>query len=676
MSRPQRAVMPLSSRALDRMKLAFLLAVAGQVPHLPIWTTIMAFLLLAWRHYLDRRRRRPLPPPGVRLALALGACVVVYLQFGFFMGRDPGVSALVVLAAVKLLEVRQSRDFHLMGYLCYFLTAALFLFTQELPALLFGVVQLLAVNAAFLQLYAGRSGSLRPLRGASGMLLASVPVAVVLFILFPRYPGPLWGLGGAAGESGVSGFSDTLQPGSVARMVESQRAVMRMKVAEAELPPPRQRYFRGLVLWLTDGRTWYPGRIGENIAGSTRRGRDGVKQEIMLEPHGQRWLFALDYPVRVPPGSLVSPGNVFRYHRRVERPIRYRVDSRIGGIIPEPDLHPYLRRMALQLPREVNPGLRTLVEPWLREGTDARALAERVLEFFRSAGFTYSLQPGNLDPRDPVGDFLLNTRRGFCGHYAAGFALLMRLGEVPCRIVAGYQGGETNPVDGQLVVRDADAHAWTEIWLDGRGWLRVDPTAAVVPERLEYGGRLNASLDEMAAGTAEDRSSVLRRAMTEGGLARAWRWIRDYWDVARNYWQTWVVRYDRYQQRSLLSRLGVRGIQRAGKLALVMLFVVFTWRLTRWLFRLPAQRRRDPLEKSWRLLEARLSRGGMNVESWQGPLDISRQARRRFPNQADAIDQVIQTYIRLRYGVSFAAGVEKSLLRRVRKLRIPRRWKA
>lgn len=674
MSGPQRAVMPLSSQALDRMKLAFLLAVAGQVPHLPFWPTAMAFVLLAWRHYLDRRRR-PLPSPGVRLVLALGACVVVYLQFGFFMGRDPGVSALVVLAAVKLLEVRQSRDFHLMGYLCYFLTAALFLFTQELPALLFGVLQLLTVNAAFLQLYAGRSRSIRPLRGASGLLLASIPVAVVLFVLFPRFPGPLWGLGGVGGEFGVSGFSDTLQPGSVARMVESQRAVLRMKVAEAELPPPPQRYFRGLVLWLTDGRTWYPGRIRESITGSRRSARGGIDQEIMLEPHGQRWLFALDYPVRVPPGSLVGPGNVFRYHRRVERPIRYRVDSRIGGMIPESDLHPLMRRMALQLPREINPGLRDLVEQWLERDTDARSLAERILEFFRSAGFTYSLEPGNLDPRDPVGDFLLHTRRGFCGHYAAGFALLMRMAGVPCRIVAGYQGGEINPVDGQLVVRDADAHAWTEIWLEGRGWLRVDPTAAVVPERLEYGGRLNASLDEMAAGSLEDRSSVLRRAMTEGVLARAWRRIRDYWDVARNYWQTWVVRYDRYQQRSLLSRLGVRGLRRAGKLALVLLFMVFTWRLTRWLFRSPAQRRPDPLEEGWRLLESRLSRGGMSVEPWQGPLDVSRQACRRFPDQAHAIGRVIHAYIRQRYGDSPEPGAGKALLQRIRKLKIPRRSK-
>ncbi len=669
------AVMPLSPPALKRIKLAFLLAIAGHVPHLPFWPTLVALGLLAWRHYLDRHQR-PLPGSAVRLGLALAACVVVYLQFGFFMGRDPGVSALVVLAAVKLLEVRQSRDFHLMGYLCYFLTAAMFLFTQELPALMLGIAQLLAVNSAFLQLYAGSSPNMRPLRGASALLLASIPVAVVLFVLFPRFPGPLWGLGGAGGGLGESGFSETLEPGSVARMVESQRTAFRVTFRQDTLPEPRQRYFRGQVLWLTDGRTWYPGRFRERITGSPSRVAGGVEQEIVLEPHGQRWLFALDHPLRIPRGSLVSPGNIFRYHRRLERPVRYRVNSRSGGWIPEADLHPTLHRMALQLPRQIHPGLQALVAPWIESTSDARALAEQALAHFRSGGFTYTLDPGELDAKDPLADFLLNTRRGFCGHYAAGFALLMRICRVPCRIVTGYQGGTVNPVNGQLVVRDADAHAWTEIWLTGSGWLRVDPTAAVVPERLDYGGRLNASLDEMAAGTGEDRTTVLRRAMAEGPLARAWRWIRDYWDVARNYWQAWVVRYDRYQQRGLLTRLGARRLRGAGMLALVVLFMVFSWRLARWLFRFPIRGRRDPLEQGWRRLETRLNRAGIEVQPWQGPLDVSHAARRRFPDQADAIDQVFSAYMRLRYGPTPEPGQVASWLRRVSGLRFPRRSRA
>jgi len=671
MKRPATALMPLSPRALNRMKLAFLLAAAGHIPHLPFWPTLTALALLAWRHHLDRRRR-PLPGPGLRLVIALAACGGVYLQFGFFMGRDPGVSALVVLAAVKLLEVRQARDFHLMGYLCYFLTAALFLFDQGLPVLMFSVVQLLAVNAAFLQLYAGDSREARPLRGAAGLLAASIPVAVVLFVLFPRLPGPLWGLGGAGAGTGVSGFSNTLAPGSVARMVKSQRPVLRMKIRAGSLPPPQQRYFRGQVLWLTDGRIWYPGRFRERIAGSPRPGVEGILQEIMLEPHGQRWLFGLDYPVQVPAGSRLLPGNVFRYHRRVENLIRYYVRSRVGGTIGDLSLHSVLRRMGLQLPRNVSPRLREMAEEWAQPGAGAMACAARGLEFFRTGGFTYSLEPGELDPADPVADFLLQRRRGFCGHFAAGFALMMRLCGIPCRIIAGYQGGTVNPVDGQLVVRDADAHAWTEIWVEGRGWVRVDPTAAVVPERLEFGGRLNASLDAMNQQGETDRAAALRRAMAEGPFARAWRWIRDYWDVARNYWQTWVVRYDRYQQYSLFRRLGARGLRGAGLLALVAVFLLVSWHLARWLFRRPRRARPDPLERGWRLLEKRLSRGGLSVDAWRGPMDICHAARRRFPAGAAAIEPLIQTYIRLRYGLGGDPRQAREWLRRVRRMRIPR----
>jgi len=674
MSRDETALMPLSPPALKRLKLAFLLAVAGHLPHLPPWPTALALALLAWRHYLDRRKK-PLPGQGPRLAVAIAACVGVYLQFGFLMGRDPGVSALVVLAAVKLLEVRRSRDFHLMGYLCYFLTAALFLFDQGLPVLFFSLVQLVAINAAFLRLYAGSSRETRPLRGAAGLLLVSIPVAALLFILFPRLPGPLWGLGGSGGNSGVSGFTGTLEPGRVARMVESQRPVLRMKIRDGSMPPARERYFRGMVLWLTDGRIWYPGRFRERIAGSPQSGVPGVLQEITLEPHGKRWLFALDHPVQVPRGSRLVPGQVFRYHRGIERLIRYFVRSRTGGVIPENELHPDLRRMALQLPRTVDPRLKEMAEQWRATSADAGDCADKCLDFFRTGGFAYSLEPGRLDPRDPVGDFLLNRRRGFCGHYAAGFALMMRLCGVPVRIITGYQGGTVNPVDGQMVVRDSDAHAWTEIWRTGTGWVRVDPTAVVMPERLEYGGSLNASLEAINQ-SGEERSEALRRAMAEGLLARTWRWIRGYWDVARNYWQTWVIRYDRYRQFSLLRHLGARGIRGLGLLGLVILVLLVSSRLARYIFRCSRRRRPDPLERGWRMVEKRLARAGMVVEPWQGPLDICREARHRFPKQADQIQGVIQAYIRLRYGSTPRRGAAGEWLTQARKLHFPRRSQA
>ena len=666
------SAMSLTPRALGWLKAAFLLGILGLAFYLPIWPFLVSAALLAWRHFIDRSGGT-LPGTALRLLIALSACGAVYLQFGAFMGRDPGVSALVVLSAVKLLEVEKARDFHLMGYLCYFLTAAQFLFNQNLPVLLFAVMELLVVHAALLQLYAGRGEGAKPMRGAALLVMSSLPMAILLFLLFPRLPGPLWGLSGGSGGQGISGFSNTLEPGRVARMVKSEKPVFRVTFPEGMLPPPRQRYFRGLVLWLTNGRSWFQGRFREQIAGSPRRGGVGIRHEVIIEPHGRRWMFALDYAVQVPAGVRLLPGNVFLYHRRVEHLMRYRVRSLTGGVIEKVELHPLLRRMSLQLPRRVNPRLQALADTWTRNGADPLALSQKALTFFQEEGFRYSLEPGRLDSDDPIADFMLEKRLGFCGHYASAFSFMMRLCGVPARVVVGYQGGTVNPVDGRLVVRDSDAHAWSELWMEGRGWVRFDPTAAVVPERLEFGSRLNPSLEALTTGGGLDRSEALRRALDRGWVLRAWQRVVDYWEVAANYWRIWVVRYDRYQQRSFLMRLGARGLRGGSLLALMAAVVLFTWRLTRWIFRRPGVVR-DPILSTWMKFLGRLERGGMTVPAWKGPVDIGLEGERRFPERGEEIRSIVNGYVDFRYGRGEFTGARvRDWRRRVRRFRVSQR---
>lgn len=649
----------MNSAALQPASVRWLLAALGVafLPHLghlhPV-AGIACLMAGLWR-WQACRRGWPLPGKALRMALTLATLGLVYLLYGTLLGRDAGTALLALMMGLKLLEMRRPRDAGLVVALAYFLTVTLALYSQALPLLLYQVLALLLITASLLQLHHGaRPAPAGALLGrACRMLLQALPVMLVLFLLFPRLPGPLWG--GAQGSGGSGGLDDSMSPGSISALGQSDAVAFRVQF-EGGIPDNSLLYWRGPVLWYTDGRGWRATDPDRPIAVQAvptlmLRGK-AVRYHVTLEPQRRRWLYALDLPTLIPPGSHRSADLLLLSDRPLDRVTRYTTAShlhyRTGPLSPE------ARRRALQLPPHRNPRTLALGAAWAGAGGGGRAVVQQALNYFRDQPFHYTLKPPLLDGADPVDQFLFQTRRGFCEHYAAAFTVLMRAAGIPARVVTGYQGGEVNPVGHYLIVRQRDAHAWAEVWLKGEGWVRVDPTAAVAPQRIERGidSALKPELESGLTGT--------------GALAPLWRRLRYGVDALNNGWNQWVLGYGPRLQQQLLTRWGLEtGLARAlalmGGLTLALTVVAL------WLW----HRRRvfpDALETTYRRFCRKLARHGLGRRPSEGPLDFADRIRKARPDLTEA-QAISRLYATLRYGPAPRPDGLEELRRRVRRFR-------
>jgi transglutaminase-like putative cysteine protease len=310
---------------------------------------------------------------------------------------------------------------------------------------------------------------------------------------------------------------------------------------------------------------------------------------------------------------------------------------------------------ALRLPAKVNPRSRALARQLASGASSGEIVLDRVLDHLRASTLIYTLRPPLLGT-DTVDEFLFDSRRGFCEHFSSAFVFLMRAAGVPARVVTGYQGGEINPVDGSVVVRQSDAHAWAEVWLAGHGWTRVDPTALAAPLRIEAG--LAAALPQ-----GEPLPFMMRPAL-------AWlRDLRHHWDAASNTWNQWILGYNPERQRELLTRL---GFPRTDWRTLAVLLGVTTCSLMLLLFgwAVIVRKRRDPIDRAWGAFCRSLARRGAPRHPWEGPIDYGRRVASAFPADADALRDIAAIYARLRYGPSAESGAIRELARRIRRLKL------
>ncbi len=626
------------------------LVLAGHLTRLPGWVILTFVLLALWAERRARRARREPPSRWLLAAIGLALAGAVALEYGTLFGRGPGVALLAVLAGMKLVEARSARDAYLLVGLSAFLAVTVFLYSQSLAAGLYLLAVALAIVAALLALNSAPEelGAGARLRLAATLLVQAAPLMLVLFVLFPRISGPLWGLPKDAG-AGRSGLSETMSPGNITRLSLSDEVAFRV-VFDGPVPPPAQRYWRGPVLWDTDGRTWTGER--RKLRRTLPEARvEGVPVDytVTLEPHGRRWLLALDLPGLIPPGALISDAHQLVSIKPVSERRRYRMRSwpryRITRLAPEQ------RRRALALPPGAHPRARALGRRWRSELGSPAAVVERGLGWLRSEPFHYTLSPPLIEG-DVVDGFLFEARRGFCEYFAAGFAVLMRAAGIPARVVTGYQGGSLNPFGDYLVVRQRDAHAWVEVWLEGRGWVRVDPTAAVAPERIELG--IDAALPPSFAGQA-----IGLRA--GGSLLRAWQRLRFGWDGLSNAWIQWVLDYDARSQRRLLGRFGLDPrdyLRLAAVLGAALLAGLAGVAL--WVRRRP--RPADPALRLYRRFCARLARAGVARRPWEGPRAYARRAAAALPGERDRIEAITERYVALRYrGDGGTGGLRRAL---------------
>jgi transglutaminase-like putative cysteine protease len=614
------------------------LVLAPQARTLPVAISLLLLALLCWR-WLLWRKRAPLPSRailGVAAVMVLGLAAALIWQDGGGTMRDLAVALLGAFVVLKLLECHSLADATMVSQLSFYLLLTLYLSDQPFWLALYSVAIGAWVLRNWLLLHhpeaRGRL-AIWPLLGR--MALIGLPWALVLFVLFPRLEHPLWRLPESTPTS-RTGISDVMRPGSVGNLVRSQEVALRAEI-DGDAVPAGALYWRALVLWQFDGASWLPVTQRQQFtrpadpsppAGTRQAG--GVDYTVTLEPSQQRWLFTLDRGVAVSSNvnARISADGEYFLDTPVEQRIRYRASSTLGSS-PEP-LSARTRSLALSLPPG-NPRARELAARWAGSYADPVQRVQAALRLFASAPFGYTLQPPPLGS-EQVDSFLFETHRGFCEHYSSSFVFLMRAAGVPARVVAGYLGGEYNPIGRHYIVRQADAHAWAEVWLEDRGWVRVDPTSAVAPSRVEQG--LDAALGGQDSG------------VWSPGQEAAWlRNLRWAYDGLTYTWQRWILQYDRGQQERLfgewLPGISVAQLLACGLAALSLLALVPLWL---------RRRRMDPVEACYARVCRMLARQGCERGAAEGPQAFAERAAARLPHAASAIHAFTATYIGLRYG--------------------------
>ncbi|HTF98635.1 MAG TPA: DUF3488 and transglutaminase-like domain-containing protein [Cellvibrio sp.] len=546
---------------LGRDKLAWLLGMQALLIlpllfNLPVWLSLVWATAAFWRIQMFRGRWGA-PGKLAKTVLTVICIAGMYASYAGKTSTETMVGLLVCAFSLKLLEVNSARDAQLLVFIGFIISATQLLFSQTPQAAVYCLlgITLLLASWRSLHLTHHQSPGLRLKRGAA-ILLHALPVMLVLFVVIPRL-GPLWAIPNQ--QAAKTGFSDTLSPGDLGNLALDPSPAFRVSF-NGEAPASNQLYWRGLVLDTFDGRTW---KMRDAWGVRSPDKDNSIKQRvidysIVMEPHGQPWLFSLMTPLQVSnvTNSIrIAGDSLLMNHIPLAQRMRYEVRSALQREWPEPpQLTDQQRDMYTRLPNESNPQTHALAQTWLDQELSDQQIIDKALALFNRE-FTYTLQPPILGTHS-VDEFLFQSKRGFCEHFASSFSFLLRATGIPARVVVGYQGGQWNPVENYLLVSQSDAHAWTEVWIKDKGWQMIDPTASVAPNRIEQG--INSALSESERGLIGEgwKSSSLLTQLQ----------IR--WDAATYVWQVWVLNYDSEAQEGLLSRL-LGGTE--------------SWRLTLWL---------------------------------------------------------------------------------------------
>jgi protein-glutamine gamma-glutamyltransferase len=628
------AAQGVTYRELRAMAVCLGLAIAPHVASLPLWLTAVVAASIAMRLILAARGHAA-PSRPVKLGIAAAAIAILFLQLRTFNGLSAGTALLCLVAGLKFLETHTRRDVFAVALIVYFLCLAALLHSESFWLLLYliGVAWLTA--AALLRLALSTPPHSWPvdLRYVGRISAQALPVAVVLWLFFPRFDAPLWQLPAERGNA-QSGLSDSMSPGDIVDLALSDEIAFRVRFDGAP-PPVDERYWRGPVLHDTDGHTWRNVGPAAESAGPLTPEGPAYSYTLSLEPHAFNWLFALDWPDQwsVPDGHLNADETLLQ-GEPVSRPVDVSARSHTH-VSTAQALSATTRRRDTQLPSNRNPRAIALSAELRRAHPDDLALVQAVLDLFRREEFYYTLSPPPLG-ENSVDDFLFDTRRGFCGHYASAFATLMRAAGIPARIVTGYHGGTYNPYAGYWIVRQGNAHAWDEIWIAGRGWLRVDPTAAIAPARVEAG------LDGTLA--AEPLGLGIRARVP---------WITDLrlrLDALGQLWRQRFLHFNQVAQLSFIARLGIEEPD-AQKIVLVMaagLVLAFAW-LVWQLRREQRTEPGDPAVVAYRRLCRRLAAIGLARRPHEGAEGYAARIGRARPDIAAAVAALCGSYSRLRY---------------------------
>lgn len=628
----------IPNHSLSNKSLIFLLTAVGLISfpharHIPAILFGFFASLLIWR-FMGIWRKQWLPNRSVLFLLTIVAFSLLYSQHIGFIGRDAGTAFFMVTLGLKLLEIKGNREIYLVGFLAFVVAASQFLYDQSIMMAIYILSVCAVLLATMMSVVSNQSQTFESLKTSVIIIAQATPIALMIFVLFPRLEPPRWQWL-ENDHRGKSGLSNILEPGSLNDLSLSDELVFRVSFI-GEPPPASQRYWRGPVYSSTDGIRW-TASTGNNYSISESPSFSGKAYQytILQEPQKYNWVFALEMPAKF--DSSLKRNNLYQLISRnnPENRSEYQITS--YPLYQTGQLNRIEQIENLQLPGPASEKIINLVDHLQGFNADPQIYIRNLLAYFHNENFSYTLSPPLMTDR-PIETFLFESRSGFCSHFATAFVYLLRAANIPARVVGGYQGGQFNKLGGFFEVRQADAHAWAEVWLEDQGWVRFDPTAAVAPERIEQG----VNIDLQISNQAVNFSPIGLDAASLSWLKRT-RQLLQSLDYS---WQRLVIHYDSAAQLRILEKLGLDDWLKAA--SYMTAFICVFSGLLAWILLKPPKSQ-DKVHTLFQRYCKKMAKAGIEINQGEGPRDFAERAKIQRPDLSLQIEQITVVFIRLRY---------------------------
>jgi len=619
------------------LSICFFATIIPHFIHSPLWVTFAIILAVVWRFHLSNTGSA-IPSLLIRICLVAMAVALIYIQYGILLGRDPGVSFLLLMLAFKMLEIKTKRDVLFFLFLNYFVIVTNFLYLQNILIALYMFIAVWVNTAVLINInrLTVTANIKHDFRLAFTLIAQAVPIMLVMFLLFPRIEASLWSAL-EDNSSRLTGLSEQMNPGDISSLIKNHKIAFRVHFKN-NAPVKRDMYWRGPVLSVFQGKRWSSLQaVPINLLTHRLKGTS-YHYTITLEASGRKYLPTLDKAGNAPNNAFLSQEYSAYANVKIDNRRSYSLFSRAFDAKPQAEL--VNRQLYTQTQAKLNPKTQHYIQTLKKHIKTPEAIVNHVLLMFQNQKYIYSLKPPLLGEH-AIDEFLFKTRKGFCEHYASAFVILMRYAGIPARVVTGYQGGEYNPVGNYYIIRNSDAHAWAEIWLPNKAWLRIDPTAYIAPERIEKG--IDASL---AGDTSWTRSQYSNNKII--------RKMSYYWDSINNSWNQWILGYGEDLQTKFLALLGFDNPnwQQMITLLIISISLTFFFFFLYYHYR-KFRTKKSPTERLYHLFCKKLASIGMEKYSWEGPNCYYKrinESQNKVTKQLSAESKpIIELYIQLKY---------------------------
>jgi len=631
--------MRLSQAPIFWVIVSLSLVISPHISRFPGWSILLIFLLLVWR-LLSINHHIWLAPKWLIFLIGISSFAGVFVYFGTVFGASAGSVILSILLTLKLHESVSHRDYMLLMALSFFIIVTNFLFSQSIPTLiymLFAIVILIISMISINQDSAPISFKFK-LKFATKILFQAIPLMLILFVFFPRISGPLWKLP-TEKQTSQTGLSDTMSPGNISELIKSNAIAFRVKF-DSSIPAQNKLYWRALVLWYFDGNTWEKGKHNFSpVPTFYSPDNSSVNYTVTMQAHQKNWLYALDIPSSTPNSIIYTNNYTLQSRNKITHLYQYKTSS-ILKYYSTTSISPWEKSAGLNIPLNTNPRTIQMGKALTNQYDTNEQIINHVLNLFNRDNFHYTLRPPLTPGFNSVDQFLFTTKRGFCEHYSSSFTLLMRAAGIPARVVVGFQGGTINPINNVVSVRNSDAHAWSEVWLNKKGWVRIDPTAAIAPQRVE--NNLDSALadDEFRPFYMQINFGIIKDALL-------------YWDAIDNQWNQWIVGYDKdFQQRFLEMLLNKKTDLSDKILFMIISITVMALIIMAFIFKPRRKIETDLVIKLYNKFCDKLATKGLTRQLHEGPLDYAKRATETFPASRDSITLITRLYTKVRYETS------------------------